>query len=122
MSQLGLSPEEDIQLKTICEYLFFDQFKDYVSYNRFEQCFQPLFNNIPISMDKVFKSICGEKKKYLNYQRFINSYLLYKIKDPNIVPDLKTFFEKLLNSILKKDNSFVGKPQEKTLSFTTPKA
>ena len=122
MSQLGLSPEEDIQLKTICEYLFFDQFKDYVSYNRFEQCFQPLFNNIPISMDKVFKSICGEKKKYLNYQRFINSYLLYKSNDPNIVPDLKVFFEKLLNSILKKENSFVGKPQEKTLSFTTPKA
>ena len=122
MSQLGLSPEEDIQLKTICEYLFFDQFKDYVSYNRFEQCFQPLFNNIPISMDKVFKSICGEKKKYLNYQRFINSYLLYKSNDPNIVPDLKVFFETLLNSILKKDNSFVGKPQEKTLSFTTPKA
>ena len=122
MSQLGLSPEEEIQLKTICEYLFFDQFKDYVTYNRFEQCFQPLFNNISISMDKVFKSISGEKKKYINYQRLINSYLLYKSNDPKIVPDLKLFFETLFNSILKKENSFVGKPQEKTLSFTTPKA
>ena len=122
MSQLGLSPEEEIQLKTISEYLFFDQFKDYVTYNRFEQCFQPLFNNISISMDKVFKSICGEKKKYINYQRLINSYLLYKNNDPKIVPDLKVFFDTLFNSILKKDHSFVGKPQEKTLSFTTPKA
>ena len=122
MSQLGLSPEEEIQLKTICEYLFFDQFKDYVTYNRFEQCFQPLFNNISISMDKVFKSISGEKKKYINYQRLINSFLLYKDNDPKIVPDLKIFFETLFNSILKKENSFVGQPQEKTLSFTTPKA
>ena len=122
MSKLGLSPEEENQLKTISEYLFFDQFKDFVTYNRFEQCFQPLFNNIPISMDKVFKSICGEKKKYINYQRFVNSYLLYKSNDPKIVQDLKTFFEKLFNSILKKDNTFIGKPQEKTFNFTTPKA
>ena len=122
MTNLGLSPEEENQLKTISEYLFFDQFKDFVTYNRFEQCFQPLFNNIPISIDKVFKSICGEKKKYINYQRFVNSYLLYKNNDPKINPDLKTFFEKLFNSILKKENTFIGKPQEKTFSFTTPKA
>ena len=122
MSKLGLSPEEENQLKTISEYLFFDQFKDYVTYNRFEQCFQPLFNNIPISMDKVFKSICGEKKKYINYQRLVKSYLLFKSNDPQIIPDLKTFFEILFNSILKKENTFIGKPQEKTFSFTTPKA
>ena len=122
MAKLGLSPEEENQLKTISEYLFFDEFKDFVTYNRFEQCFQPLFNNVPISIDKVFKSICGEKKKYLNYQRLVKSYLLYKNKDPKINPDLKTFFEKLFTSILKKENTFVGKPQEKTFSFTTPKA
>ena len=122
MSKLGLTPEEENQLKTISEYIFFDQFKDFVTYNRFEQCFQPLFNNIEISLDKVFKSIVGEKKKYINYQRLVKSYLLYKNNDPKIVPDLKTFFEKLFNSILKKENDFVGKPQEKTFSFTTPKA
>ena len=122
MSKLGLSPEEENQLKTISEYVFFDQFKDFATYNRFEQCFQPLFNNIPISMDKVFKNICGEKKKYINYQRLLNSYILYKNNDPKVTPDLKTFFEKLFNSILKKENTFVGKPQEKTFSFTTPKA
>ena len=122
MAKLGLSPEEEIQLKTISEYLFFDEFKDFVTYNRFEQCFQPLFNNVPISIDKVFKSICGEKRKYLNYPRLVKSYLLYKNKDPKINPDLKTFFEKLFNSILKKENTFVGKPQENTFSFTTPKA
>ena len=122
MNKLGLNPEEENQLKTISEYLLFDEFKDYATYNRFEQCFQPLFNNIPISMDKVFKSICGEKKKYINYQRLINSYILYKNNDSKLVPDLKIFFEKLFNSILKKENTFIGKPQENTFSFTTPKA
>ena len=122
MSNLGLNPEEENKLKTITEYLFFDEFKDYVTYNRFEQCFQPLFNNVQISIDKVFKSIVGEKKKYINYPRFVNAYLLYKNNDPKLVPDLKTFFEKLFKDILKKENTFVGKPQEKTFSFTTPKA
>ena len=66
MEKLGLTKEEENELKTINEYLFLDQFNDYATYNRFEQCFQPLFNNIPISIDKVFKSIAGEKKKYIN--------------------------------------------------------
>ena len=122
MSKLGLSPEEENQLKTICEYLFVDQFMDFATYNRFEQCFQPLFNNIPISIDKVFKSICGEKKKYINYQRLVNSYLLYKNEEAKIIPDLKIFFEKLFNSILKKENTTIGKPQEKTYIFITPKS
>ena len=122
MSKLGLSPEEENQLKTICEYLFFDEYKEYVSYSRFEQCFQPLFNNISVSMDKVFRSICGEKKKYINYKRFVNSYLQYKNNDPKLIPEVKTFFEKLFKSILKKEKSFVGKPQEKTFTFSTPKA
>jgi hypothetical protein len=122
MEKLGLTKEEENELKTINEYLFLDQFNDYATYNRFEQCFQPLFNNIPISIDKVFKSIAGEKKKYINYKRLLNSYLLYKRNDPKIVPDVKTFFEKLFKSILKKEKTFIGKPQEKAYSFATPKA
>ena len=122
MSKLGLTPEEEIKLKTICEYLFFDQYKDYVSYTRFEQCFQPLFNNVKISIDKVFKCMVGNKKKYLNYPRFINSYLQSKSTNPAPEPDLVTFFTKLFGSILKKENSFIGKPQEKTFNFCTPKA
>ena len=122
MNNLELSQEEEIQIKTICEYLFFDEFMDYVTYNRFEQCFQPLFNNIQISLYKVFKKICGEKRKYINFKRLINAYKLYKGNDPKLDPDLKIFFEKLLNSILKEENSFVGKSQEKAFNFSTPKA
>jgi hypothetical protein len=122
MNNLELSQEEEIQIKTICEYLFFDEFMDYVTYNRFEQCFQPLFNNIQISLYKVFKKICGEKRKYINFKRLINAYKLYKGDDPKLDPDLKLFFEKLLNSILKEEKSFVGKSKENAFIFSTPKA
>ena len=98
MSKLGLSPEEDLNLKTIAEYLFFDEYKDYVTYNRFEQCFQPLFNEANIALDTVFKEICGPKKKYINYPRLINAYRRYK--SGNTSNDLKVFFAKLLNEIL----------------------
>ena len=119
MDKLGLTQEEENQLKTICEYLFLDQYNDFVNYNRFEQCFQPLFNNISISIFQVFKSIVGEKKKYINYPRFVNSFLLFKSNDPKIAPDLKTFFEKLFNSILKKENNFIGNHQDNSFNFTT---
>ena len=122
MNKLGLTPEEELNLKTISEYLFFDEYKEYVTYNRFEQCFQPLFNNIEISIDKVFKSIIGEKKKYLNYPRLVNAYLEYKNNSQSLNPDLKIFFEKLFDSIIQKENAFIGKPQEGTFNFTTPKS
>ena len=41
------------QIKTISEYLFFDQFQDTASFPRFEQCFQPLFNIINIFKLKI---------------------------------------------------------------------
>ena len=122
MSKLDLSPEEELNLKTISEYLFFDEYKDYATYNRFEQCFQPLFNDAKISIYKVFKSIVGEKKKYLNCPRLVHSYLEYKNNSKSTIPDLKIFFEKIFESILQKENAFIGKPQEKTFNFSTPKA
>ena len=66
-------------LKMIAEYLFFDQFTGSATFQRFEQCFQPLFNSKHnISMDKVFKEICGPKKKYMTGRRIQNSYINYK--------------------------------------------
>ena len=112
--------DEQLIIKTLCDFLFFDQFQDTASFPRFEQCFQPLFNNLNISMEKVFKDICGPKKKYITYKRFAKAYLNHKNNKDNS-PDTKTFFEKLLNSILKKEDSFVGSVGENIISFSTRK-
>jgi len=92
VNNLGLTQNEDVQLKTLCEYLFFDQFKDYATFPRFEQCFQPLFNEENISLDSVFKEICGPKRKYINYSRFVNAYNKYKFQPNNISKEFKFFF------------------------------
>ena len=72
MSKIGLTSEEEETLKTICEYLFFDQYTNSATFQRFEQCFQPLIiyqnknqksNSPKISMDAIFKEICGPKNK-----------------------------------------------------------
>ncbi len=75
-NKLGLTQEEERSIKMICEYLFFDQFTEVSTFLRFERCFQPLFNEDPdLDLENLFKELCGPKKKYLNYKRFVNSFL-----------------------------------------------
>ena len=117
--KLGLSEEEQIKINTICDYLFFDQFSETATYLRFERCFQPLFaEEENLELDDLFREICGYKKKYLNYKRFVSSYLKYK--EDKTSKELKAFYDKLFNSILSKDT--VGEFEGGRLTFSTRKA
>ena len=117
--KLGLSEEEQIKINTICDYLFFDQFSETATYLRFERCFQPLFSEEDnIELDDLFQEICGYKKKYLNYKRFVSSYLKYK--ENKTSKELKAFYDKLFNSVLSKDS--VGEFEGGRLTFSTRKA
>ena len=121
MQGTEINIEDQIKIKTLCEYLFFDQYQDTATFPRFEQCFQPLFNKISLSIEKVFKDICGEKKKYINYKRFARAYLNHKNnQDPS--NDTKIFFDSLLTKIMKPEKSFIGKPIENCNSFSTVKS
>ena len=117
-----LSPDEEYKIKTICEFLFFDQFKEYVTYNRFEQCIQPLVNDLYLSTDKIFKELAGKQKKYVTYKRFINCYLAHKNKTRIIPKDVHTFFDMLMTKLIYGENSSVGKLKEKVLTFSTTKS
>ena len=119
-NKLGLTKEEQYNINVICEYLFFDQFTEVATYLRFERCFQPLLSDEPnLDLENLFKELCGPKKKYLNYKRFVNAYLNYK-KD-KVSKEVKTFFDKLFNSILLKKN-IIGTFEEGRLTFSTMKA
>ena len=134
MAKLGLTPEEEENLQTICEFLFFDQYTDSATYQRFEQCFQPLFgsnlnseinnksNSSSISTDSIFKEICGPKRKYITSKRILKSYLNYKNASGKISHDLKKFYDLLLNKILKKDPAQIGKPKEHCYNYSTAKS
>ena len=118
-NNLGLTEEEQKKINTICEYLFFDQFTEASTYRRFERCFQPLLNEESnLDIEDIFQEICGPKKKYVNYKRFVNSYLKYK--ENKVSEGLKTFFDKLFNSILQ--NISVGSLEEGCFTYSTFRA
>jgi len=119
---LLLTSEEEYKIKTICEFLFFDQFKDYATYNRFEQCFQPLTNDLNLSIDKIFKELAGKQKKYITYKRFINCYLCHKNKTRILPKDVHTFFETIMGNLIHDENSSIGYLREKVLTFSTTKS
>jgi hypothetical protein len=98
-----MNPGDEMKIKTLCDFLFFDQFQETATFLRFEQCFQPLFNNVKISIQAIFKDICGPKKKYITYKRFSKAYRNH-INGNDISQDTKLFFDKLFNSILKEEN------------------
>ena len=109
-----IKTEEDEKLRTICEFLFFDHLKSEATFPRFEQCFQPLFLDEDISMLTIFSEIAGEKRKYITFPRFVNAY-----KNRSKSRNLNSFFDKLLNSILQKEDSSVGKGKEKCYTYST---
>ena len=131
MSKLRLTSEEEETLKTICEYLFFDQYTNSATFQRFVQCFQPLIayqdknlksNSSKISTDVIFKEICGPKKKYITLKRILKSYINFKNNPGKVSSDLKTFYDLLMNKIFLQEPTQIGKPREHCLNFSTVKS
>ena len=93
--------EEDIlnKLRVLCDFLFFDQYKDMASFPRFEECFSGLTKEMEINLENVFKDICGEKRKYITFRRFIKGYLKY-VKN-EVSEDTTKFFKKFLEDCMK---------------------
>ena len=119
-NKLGLTKEEQHNINTICEYLFFDQFTGVATFLRFERCFQPLLSDDPnLDLENLFKELCGPKKKYLNYKRFVSAYLKYK--EDKASKEVKNFFDKLFNSIFLKTKG-IGTFEEGRLTFSTVRA
>ena len=123
---LSLSQEEIEKIETILDFLLFDQYTYYVSFSRFEQCFQPLFPTIKnnfINLFNIFKEICGPRKKYITIDRFINSYISYK-KFPSSTSskEIKIFYDILFSKILKKSNTSIGKPKNNCYNYSTIKS
>ena len=110
----------EIKIKTICEFLFIDRFQETASFPRFEMCFQPLFNNKNISMLKIFKEICGPKKKYITYKRFGKAFLNHLNKNDKS-EDTKLFFNELFGQILIENKISIKKKPKNIYSFSNKK-
>ena len=122
-TDINLTKEELENLKIISDYLFFDHFKVMASFPRFESCFGSTIpsENRTESLQKIFKDICGPKKKYITFPRLIKSYLSFKENSSSLNEETKQFFKIITNGIIKKDCEGVGNQKEGSIKYTTNK-
>ena len=117
--KIDLTEEELNTIKTISEFLFMDQYQDTAAYPRFEECFGAFCLEKSIDLPKVFKTLCGKKRKYLTFRRLIISYNQWK-KNPNkFNEDCKKFMELIFKNILKKPSESIGKIVDKAICYNT---
>ena len=70
--KIALDEKDFTKIKVLCDFLFFDQYKNSSSFPRFQHAFAPLVKNTEIDLFEAFKKLCGEKKKYLTFGRILN--------------------------------------------------
>ena len=112
-----INNENEIKIKTIYELLSCEQ--NIVAFLKLQKCLKALFSNVNISMELVFKHIFGPKKKDIDYDKFYKLYLNCKNNNNNESNEIKIFFDKLLNSFLKEEYSFIGKDIKNNYVFST---
>ena len=116
-----INEEEFEKIKTIAEYLFMDQYLDMCSYPRFEECLGAFFLDQSIDLPKVFREICGKKRKYITFRRLLFSYIQYQNNQNIFSKGFYIFMETLYKDILKNSNEGigVGNQPEKTIYYST---
>ena len=114
-----LNEEELEKIKTYSEYLFMDQYQDMCSFPRFEECFGAFCLDPIINLPQVFKEICGKKRKYITFRRFLFSFIQWK-KNPNLgSKDYQIFMKLLFEELIKNELEGVGNQKEKTTYYST---
>ena len=116
---IEVSNLEIAKIAMVCDYLVLDRFHDVSSFIRFEQCFGPLFSQEkPDFLYQVYQELCGQKKKYLSYDRLISAYLRWK-SGSSKNEDFNRFMSLLFNKIIKTNNDIVGTAVEGGRVFST---
>ena len=118
-SRIDLTEEELRKIKTISEYLFMDQYQDTAAYPRFDECFGAFCLEKSIDLPKVYKTLCGRRRKYITFRRLIISFNQWK-KNPNkFNADSSKFMDLIYNNLLKKSGESVGVIADKAICYNT---
>ena len=117
--RIDLTEEELNKIKTISEFLFMDQYQDSAAYPRFEECFGAFCLEKSIDLPKVYKTLCGRRRKYLTFRRLISSFNQWK-KNPNKYnEDCTKFLDLVYNHLLKNPKETIGKIVDKSICYNT---
>ena len=117
--KIDLTEEELNNIKTISEYLFMDQYQDTAAYPRFEECFGAFTLEKSIDLPKVYKTICGRRRKYITFRRIISSFNQWKHNPSKYNAEYVKFMELVYKQLLKKPGESVGKIVDKAIHYNT---
>ena len=99
--KIDLTEEELNNIKTISEYLFMDQYQDTAAYPRFEESFGAFCLEKSIDLPKVYKALCGRRRKYITFRRLISSFNQWKKNPTKFNEDCTKFMELIYKNLLK---------------------
>jgi hypothetical protein len=120
INKIEISDLEINKIKTFCDYLFVDRVKDFSTFQRFEQCFGPLFSDkTDFTLSEAFKEICGKNKKYITFKRMLSSYINWKSnhsKNKHFNYFMSSLFT---NKIIKSNEDTIGELNENCQIFST---
>ena len=120
INKIEISDLEINKIKTLCDYLFVDRVKDFSTFQRFEQCFGPLFSDKTyFTLSEAFKEICGKNKKYITFKRMLSSYINWKSnhsKNKHFNYFMSSLFT---NNIIKSNEGVIGELNENCQIFST---
>ena len=116
--KIALDEKDFTKIKVLCDFLFFDQYKNSASFPRFQHAFAPLVKNTEIDLFEAFKKLCGEKKKYLTFGRILNSFLLNSKKEKN--DESQMFLKTIMDDkIIKNEEEESGIQYENAIRYST---
>ena len=98
--KIDLTEEELNSIKTISEYLFMDQYQDTAAYPRFEESFGAFCLEKSIDLPKVYKTLCGRRRKYITFRRLISSFNQWKKNPTKYNEDCTKFMELVYKNLL----------------------
>ena len=111
MSSIDITEEEFEKVKTLSDFVFFDEYQNKASYPQFEKTFGAFLNSEEISLEKAFKDIVGPKKKFITLRRMINAYM--QSKNGKLSKDGNNFFKLFMHKILKIGDTKLGSKSSK---------
>ncbi|MCQ2820483.1 MAG: hypothetical protein MJ252_24735, partial [archaeon] len=98
--KISITQKDLDQMKVLADYTFFDEYQNKCSFPQFEKSLALFFKPDDLSLEEVFKELCGPKKKYLTFPRLLNAFNTYKTQKDSLRSDTRKFFSMLQNRIL----------------------
>lgn len=121
MSTVNLTEKELDLIKVLADFLFKDEYDDKASFPTFEKIFGIFFEKKEnISLETVYKELCGKKRKFLTLKRLIIAYLKYKNKTEKLSEHTTKFWEIMFAAVLGNEEKIdLGEKDSKRKVYTS---